>query len=89
MCAALAAATLSSALPGTARADEHGRDGWRERGHDEGRGHARDRWRDHDRYDDYRHRPDVYYSAPPVIVAPRGYYTEPGVTLNFGLPFFR
>jgi hypothetical protein len=97
LCIVLAAGTLGSALPSPARADEHGRDGWEEHGHDGWREHGHDRWREHtgdrwreyDRYDDYRHRPDVYYSAPPVIVAPRGYYVQPGATLNFNLPFFR
>lgn len=90
MCLALAVATLGSASPSPAWADEHGRDGWQEHGRDRWREeHGRDRWREHDRDEHYRYRPDVYYSAPPVIIVPRGYYVQPGATLNFSLPFFR
>ncbi|MEA2771795.1 MAG: hypothetical protein QOD93_4757 [Acetobacteraceae bacterium] len=74
-------------VPSSVRAED-GRD-WRGHGHNRLQEHTREKWQDHDRYDDYRHRPDVYYSAPPVVVAPRGYYTQPGATLNFNLPFFR
>jgi hypothetical protein len=81
---------LAAWIPGAAaRADEHGRDGWRDRGRDRHQAHERDRWRGHDRYDDYRHRPDVYYSAPPVVLAPRGYHAQPGASLSFSLPFYR
>ena len=93
--ALVAMLTGAPATPG--RADEHGRDGWQDHGrderqeprHDGGREHGHDRWQEHDRYSNYGQRPDIYYSAPPVIVAPRGYYTQPGATLNFNLPFFR
>ena len=50
-------------------------------GHDRGRNEHRQR-------DEYRGR-DVYEGAPPVVVAPEGYYTQPGATLSFNLPFFR
>ena len=41
------------------------------------------------RYDGYYRQPDVYYTAPPVIYPPAGYYQQPGVSLNFSLPFIR
>jgi hypothetical protein len=51
--------------------------------------HDRDRGRnEHRQRDDHRGR-DVYEGAPPVVVAPQGYYTQPGATLSFNLPFFR
>jgi hypothetical protein len=34
----------------------------------------------------YRHRPDVYYSAPPVVYPPYGYYQAPAASLNFNFP---
>ncbi len=62
---------------------EHKRhDGWQQRARDDG-------WREHEHHHDYRLRPDVYYSAPPVVVMPRGYYAQPGATLNLSFPFFR
>ena len=52
--------------------------------HDRDRDHWR--WREHG-YHDYYRRPDVYYSAPPVVYAPYGYYApRPGVSLNFSFP---
>jgi hypothetical protein len=57
--------------------------------HDRWRGdHDRDhwRWREHG-WHDYNRRPDVYYSAPPVVYSPYGYYApQPGVSLNFSFP---
>jgi hypothetical protein len=97
------AATLGGVLTGSAKADEHGRDEWRDHarhGDDRHREDSRredwrhedwrhEDWRHESRRDEYRHRPDVYYSAPPVVEAPRGYYAQPGASLNFSLPFFR
>ncbi len=34
----------------------------------------------------YYRRPDVYYSAPPVINPPYGYYQAPGATLSLSIP---
>jgi hypothetical protein len=34
------------------------------------------------RYDSYHRRPDVYYSAPPLV------YQPPGASLNFTFPFY-
>jgi hypothetical protein len=84
----LLAATLGGALANSANADEHGRDEWRDHAR-HGDDRRREDWRHEDRRDEYRHRPDVYYSAPPVFEAPRGYYAQPGASLNFSLPFFR
>jgi hypothetical protein len=74
VCAGLAAAALSGVLASSARADDrdHGR-----RDHREWRGE----WRQ-----GYYHRPDIYYSAPPVIYPPYGYYQQPGATFSFSFP---
>ena len=90
VCLALAA-TLGGALASSAHAQNDRHDGWREHErHDTWREHERhDGWREHEGHDEWRHRPDIYYSAPPVVVAPRGYYVQPGATLSFGLPFYR
>jgi hypothetical protein len=68
------------------------------RGHDDhGRGRAEDRrdrnrdqgrWRDQNSYGGYYHRPDLYYSAPPVVVQHPGYYRQPAPAFNFQVPFF-
>jgi hypothetical protein len=71
MCFGLVAATLAGPLAGFARARDD---------HDRGR-------RDH--YDwrgGYYHRPDVYYSAPPVVSPPYGYYQQPSVSLGLNIP---
>ena len=73
VCIAVAAATLGGVLVSPANADDHGRD----------------RSRGHERHDNYRQGPDVYESAPPIVVVPQGYYAQPGATLSFGLPFYR
>jgi len=41
------------------------------------------------RYDGYYRQPNVYYTAPPVIYPPTGYYEQPGVSLNLNFPFIR
>ena len=73
LCLGLAAATLAGPLASAARADD--------RDHDRGR-HERDGWRQ-----GYYHRPDVYYSAPPVVYPPYGYYQQPGATFSLSIPF--
>jgi hypothetical protein len=45
-----------------------------------------DDWRHHGWHEGYYHRPDVYYSAPPAVYPPYGYYAQPGVTLGLTLP---
>ena len=39
---------------------------------------------------DYVRRPDMYYSAPPVVHMPPQYYAPPppGLTLQFGFPLY-
>ena len=44
---------------------------------------------DEHRYDGYYRQPNVYYTAPPVIYPPAGYYQQPGVSLNFNIPLIR
>lgn len=29
-----------------------------------------------------------YYGPPPIVYAPPGYYRQPGVSLNFGIPIY-
>jgi hypothetical protein len=72
----LAAATLLGPLAGVSYADDHDRRA--EVRHDRGPDHG---WRE-----GYYHRPDIYYSAPPVIYPPMGYYQQPSATLNFSFP---
>lgn len=86
----LLAATLTGVLAGPALADGHDHDrndhGHYRQGHDEHGGwHRRgppERY-DGPRYQGYYRRPDVYYSAPPVV------YLPPGGSLNFSIPLFR
>lgn len=47
--------------------------------HDRGRDHRG--WRE-----GYYRRPDIYYSAPPVVYPPYGYYAQPGATFSFSFP---
>lgn len=76
LCLAVVGSLFYGVVPAPAHADEHG-----------GRRHWRhEHWQ---RYDDYRHRPDVYYSAPPAVIIPQGYYARPQATLSFGFPLFR
>jgi hypothetical protein len=92
VCFSLAAATLAGPLAGLARArdDDHARgdraQGDRARGDrargDRDRGHERSTWRE-----GYYRRPDVYYSAPPVISPPYGYYQQPGASFSLTIPF--
>lgn len=71
--------------------DDHGHhhehDNHRHDDHHHGYDEGTDRWWEH-RHDEYR-RPDVYYGAPPIVVAPPGYYVQPGVNLNLVIPLFR
>jgi hypothetical protein len=46
-----------------------------------------DRARDHRGWHEgYHRRPDVYYSAPPVVYPPYGYYAQPGATFSLSIP---
>jgi hypothetical protein len=71
VCLGLAAATLAGPMAGLARADNR----------DHGRHDRRD-W-----HEGYYRRPDVYYSAPPVVYPPYGYYQQPGATFSLTIPF--
>lgn len=77
-CLALAAVALAGGAVGPAHAD--GRDHGREQDHDG--------WRRRPEREEYR-RPDVYYSAPPVVIVPQRYYAPPGAHLSIDIPFFR
>ena len=72
VCLGIAAAALAGPIVSAAHAND------RDRRWEHGRGPG---WRD-----GYYHRPDVYYSAPPVISPPMGYYQQPGASLNFTFP---
>lgn len=45
-------------------------------------------WQAH-RYDSDDRRPDVYYSAPPIVYEPPVAYQQPGASLSFIFPFYR
>lgn len=77
----LLAATLTGVLAGPARAEDGGR-GRNEHGHWQRRGPP-ERY-DGPRYQGYYRDPNVYYSAPPVVM-----YQPPGASLNFNFPLFR
>ena len=78
----LAAAALAGPLSVPAFAD--GPDAYRFEGQGrwQERGRANEHWR-------YENRYNGYYSAPPIIYTPPGYYQQPGASLNFNFPLFR
>ena len=82
----LLATTLTGVLAGPVQADgyEHGpgRRAWQDHGREHGRGPP-PRY-EGPRYQGYYREPDVYYSAPPVVV-----YQPYGPSLNFSFPLFR
>jgi Ni/Co efflux regulator RcnB len=45
-----------------------------------------ERWREAHRYNRYYRQPDVYYTAPPVVYQPPGYYQQSGPSLNLNFP---
>lgn len=77
LCLGLAAATFCGPLTGLARADD---DDWHHERHER-------HWRHHEWREGYYRQPDVYYSAPPVVYPPYGYYQQPGATFSFSVPF--
>ena len=87
----LATAILSGTLAGPAYAD------YRPNGWDNGARHAppdqqradRDHGRQYHRRYDHGDRYDYYYSAPPVVYAPQGYYQQTGPTLYYSFPLPR
>jgi hypothetical protein len=70
LCFGLVAVTIAGPLAGLAHADN------RDRGH-----YDRHAWRE-----GWYHRPDVYYSAPPVVYPPYGYYAAPGASFSLSIP---
>ncbi len=60
-----------------------------EGGRDERHEDRRDRdWDSRGRREGYYRRPDLYYSAPPVMVVHPDYYRQPAPGISFQLPFF-
>jgi hypothetical protein len=92
--AGLTAATFTGTLAGPAFADND-RDNqnkrWNESRQEQANQRAwqQERWREAHRYDNYYRQPDVYYTAPPVVYQPQGYYQQPAASLNFNFPFYR
>jgi len=85
----LAAATLAGmAATSAAHAADHDD---HDRGHRQVHRefHPNERSREARRYDDDDRRPDVYYSAPPIVYQPPIAYQQPGASLNFIFPFYR
>ncbi len=82
----LLAIALATVLAGHARADGYNqgppRRGPQDNGHGRGRGPP-PRYQV-PRYRDYYRDPNVYYSAPPVVM-----YELPSASLNFMFPLFR
>jgi hypothetical protein len=86
----LAAAAFSGTLACPAYADnDHGKGhgNWNKRWNESRQENwQRTHWREQHR--SYR-QPDLYYTAPPVVYSPPGYYQQqPGPLLNLSIPFF-
>ncbi len=74
----LLAGTLTGVLASPVRAEgDHGR-------YEHGHGRGPPRRYDGPSYQGYYRDPNVYYSAPPVMM-----YQPPGPSLNFNFPLFR
>ena len=91
----MAAAALTGVLAAPAVASSHpngmGNDAWRAPCVPTGRGprsRPRAASRRHGYHGGYRGGHEGYYGAPPIVYAPQGYYQQPGVSLNFGLPIY-
>ncbi len=84
LCIGLAAASLAA----TAQADPPGSHGNKKNVQQQahGRPPQHQHWQQAQRYDDRYRRPDVYYTAPPVVYAPPGYYQQQGPTVIFSFP---
>lgn len=84
--AGLTAATLAGPLASSAWADnDHDR---RNEPHRQSEPHRQQAHRQEPpHYGGYDHRPDVYYSAPPVVYEPP-VYQQPGPVLSLTIPFF-
>jgi len=86
--AACAAVALTGALATPALADnDHGYQNrnWNQSHQEQARQRAwqQQRWQEAHRYDGYYRQPNVYYTAPPVVYQPQGYYQQPAASLNF------
>jgi len=87
------AVTLAQLAHAEGRGHNRGHGEYRDqgRGHDQrDRGYRQDRDRrghNQGRYEGYFHRPDLYYSAPPVVVQHPA-YSLPTRRVELGLPFF-
>lgn len=87
----LAAAFVIGTIAVPAHADDHGRG----KGHGAQRGSEGQQFADRDhregghRHYEQRGGRDYYYSAPPVVYAPPGYYQQPGATLYYSFPLYR
>jgi hypothetical protein len=87
----LAAATLSGMLATPAFADndyDNRNNGWNQSRQQQARQRAwqQERWREAHRYNRYYRQPDVYYTAPPVVYQPPGYYQQSGPSINLNFP---
>jgi hypothetical protein len=83
----LAAAALSGTLACPAYADnenDHRNKHWNESR--QAQAHQQNWQRAQWQEQRYR-QPDVYYTAPPVVYPPPGYYQQPGPSFTFSIPF--
>lgn len=87
----MAAALATGTIPAPAAADDHPT--FRRNDAHPAPAHQQFADRDHgwggNRHYEERGRRDYYYSAPPVVYAPQGYYVQPGPSLYFSFPLPR
>ncbi len=91
----VAAAALTGVLAAPAVASSHpngmGGDAWRGPAFQlvADRDHGREQHRGgNEHHGGYRGGHEGYYGAPPIVYAPQGYYQQPGLSLNFGVPIY-
>ena len=86
---ALGAGLAVVSIAGVARADPPEGHGYRKTEQHRLQGHPyqQQRWRQAQHYDDRYRRPDMYYTAPPPVYIPPGYYQPQGQTVIFSIPF--
>ena len=86
---ALCAGLTVVSLAGAAQADPPEGRGYKKNGQHrpQERGYQPQRWQQAQHYDDRYRRPDIYYTAPPVVYVPPGYYQPQGPTVIFSIPF--
>jgi hypothetical protein len=82
----LGAAVLVGSLAGPAYADDHDNRNQQWNGsrqeHAQQQARQQERWHEQHQYQEYYRRPNVYYSAPPVV------YQPPGPSIYLSLPYF-